>query len=99
MNRVLAVVEKKRKDIENRLARALVTPEQVEKARQNLDMELDEYVKFQELKTLAVAEGKLTPDEGQVIYNYLGTNPSVFNKQPVHVKAVLTSLFAELLRA
>ena len=38
-------------------------------------------------------------EEGQTVYVLLGETPSVFNRQPVEVKAVLTGLFRELLQA
>ncbi len=62
-------------------------------------MDLAEYAKFQNLKSLAVAQGLLTPEEAQSVYLCLGESVQTFNDQPVHVKSVLTSLFAELLTA
>jgi hypothetical protein len=64
-----------------------------------LDMNLTEYVKFQTLKTLAVAQGLLTAVEGQTVYLCLGESLQTFNDQPIHVKSVLTLLLGELLTA
>jgi len=97
MNRIAAAIAKKKADIEQRVASGIVTAEKVEETRKKLDMAFDEYVRFQEIKSLAVAEGKLTLEEGQTVYGYLGSTPDDFNKQPVEVKAVLTHLFSELL--
>jgi hypothetical protein len=83
--------------IADRIAKGLTTAEKVRDIHKTLDMDLGEYAKFQTLKTLAVADGKLTEEEGQTIYVALGETVSVFNDQPIHVKSVLTSLFAELL--
>jgi len=62
-----------------------------------LDMKLDEYALFQELKSLAVADGTLSADEGMTVYGYLGEAVSVFNGQELAVKCVLTKLFQELM--
>ena len=63
----------------------------------NLDMEVGEFCRFQELKSLAMLEGKLTQDEAQSVYALLGNTPEHFNGQPVAVKSVLTQIFGELL--
>jgi hypothetical protein len=89
--------DKMEKQIADRIANGLTTPKQVEKTNRALDMEFEEYCKFQEYKSLAVADGTLTLEEGQSIYHALGNTPDHFNGQPVHVKAVLTKLFQELL--
>ena len=62
-----------------------------------LNMEMGEYCRFQELKSLAVANGVLSVDEGMTVYRLLGELPSVFNSQPYAEKAALTNLFSELL--
>lgn len=85
--------------IENRIATGQTTAEKVEGCRKNLDLELDEFCKFQELKSLAVVEGKLTVEEGQQVYNLLGKQPGHFNAQPIAVKFALTNLYQELLNA
>ena len=63
----------------------------------SLNMEFSEYVRFQNLKSLAVANGILSIEEGNTVYRYLGETLEVFNGQPVAIKAVLTKLFSELL--
>lgn len=98
MNRIAAAIVRMKAQIEDRIARGLTTAEKVEETRKAFDMDIIEYAKFQELKTLAVSQGKLTLEEGQTVYNYLGEIPSTFNRQPVHVKYALTSLFKELLQ-
>jgi hypothetical protein len=99
MNRVLIAVKKMKGQIEQRLATGVTTTEKVVETHKALDMEFMEYCKFQELKSLAVANGKLSAEEGQTIYNYLGETVDTFNGQPVEVKAVLTQIFSELLKA
>ena len=76
---------------------ALLTNRTVDEVCKTLDMEFDEYARFQTLKSLAVADGSLTTEEGMTIYAALGEQPNTFNKQPVHIKVVLTNFFKELL--
>ena len=63
----------------------------------SLDMQMDEYMSFQNLKSVASQTGKLTLEEAQTIYSYLGNTLEQFNRQPLAVKAVLTQIFKELL--
>ena len=98
-NRITDAIAAKKLDIERRIAAGKTTKAGVKSAAKLLDMSLEEFAKLQELKTLAVANGLLTVEEGQSVYVMLGTTPSVFNKRPVEVKAVLTGLFQELLTA
>ncbi len=99
MNRITAAFARMEAQIKDRIAAGLTTQDKVDALHKTMDMDISEHVRFQELKSLAVAEGKLTVDEGQTIYLSLGETVTVFNKQPIHVKSVLTSLFGELLRA
>lgn len=97
MNRILNSIAKMKAQIENRIQKGLTTAQKVKETAKALDMEIDEYVKFQETKSLAVVQNVLTLDEGQTVYALLGNTVETFNKQPVEVKAVLTNLFKELL--
>lgn len=97
MNRIIAAYGRMEKQIAQRIKDGLTTVEKVEQTCKALDMDLEEYCRFQELKSLAVASEKLTLEEGMTIYSSLGETLSVFNNQPVHVKSALTSLFKELL--
>ena len=62
-----------------------------------LDMLPDEHAHYQEMKSLAVSEGRMSPDDGLYVYRMLGGTSSVFNKQHVAVKIALTQLFAQLM--
>ena len=62
-----------------------------------LNMELREFARFQEIKSLAFAEGRLGLDDANLIYGFLGETPLTFNAQPVEVKVVLTIVFKYLL--
>jgi hypothetical protein len=97
-NRVEKAIAATKAQIDGRIAQGLTTKEAVEDTRKAFDMEFDEYCKFQELKSLAVANGELTLDEGMLVYHYMGETPSVFNNQPVEVKYALTILYHKLLK-
>jgi hypothetical protein len=98
-NRINDAFARMEAQIAERIAKGLITVEKVGDIHKTLDMDLAEYAEFQTVKTLAVAQGLLTSEEGQSIYLYLGECVQTFNDQPVHIKSVLTSLFAELLAA
>ena len=96
-NRITAAIARLKARIPERIASGLTTQADVDKLHGTLDMDLEEYVKFQELKSLASQNGDLTSDEAQTVYGYLGETLETFNNQPVEVKSVLIQLFKELL--
>lgn len=98
-NRITAAFARMEAQIADRIAKGLTSVDKVAALHGKLDMDLAEYARFQSLKTLAVAQGLLTPEEGQAISICLGESVQTFNDQPVHIKSVLTSFFAELLTA
>lgn len=98
MNRVTAAIAKAEKNISERLAKGIVTQAKVDEYQKTLDMPMDEYVSFQQIKSLASMDGTLTLEEAQTIYGYLGETPDTFNKQPLAVKSVLSQIYAELLK-
>lgn len=98
MNRIATAIDDQNKNIKDRLANGLTTRKALNELYENLDMELDEYCRFQDLKSLAVADETLSLDEGQTIYQYLGNTPEVFNKQVLAVKTVLTEVFRSLMQ-
>lgn len=68
----------------------------LDELHKSLDMDFIEYVRFQELKSVYVGT-KLTLDEANTVYRYLGNSLETFNKQPLEVKVTLTQIFKELL--
>ncbi len=98
-NRITDAFTRMKAQIADRIANGLTTAERVRDLHKTLDMDLTEYTKFQTLKTLAVARNLLTLEEGNSIYACLGESVQTFNDQPIHIKSVLTSFFAELLTA
>lgn len=97
MNRVTAAIAKAEARIQSRLAEGIITTEKVNELDRNLDMEAGEFCRFQDLKSHAMLEGRLTQEEAQTIYALLGNTPEHFNGQPVAAKSVLTQIFGELL--
>jgi len=97
VNCIAQQIQKMQLQIEDRIERGVTTVKKVKECNKELDMEVDEFCKFQELKSLAVLNGMLTTEEGMTIYCALGEIPETFNKQPVYVKAVLTEMYKELL--
>ncbi len=99
MNRIINAIATQEANIETRLADGRTTQDNLDKLHGELDAELLEFFKFQELKSLAVSEQILTLDEGMTVYRYLGESPETFNGQRLAVKVTLTELFRELMGA
>jgi len=93
MNRVTEAVARM-----ERLKAGLITEAQITAMGKSLDLNLEEFAHFQNVKSLATVSGDLTAEEGMSVYSCLGGTPSVFNKQRPAVKYVLTQLFAELMK-
>jgi hypothetical protein len=99
MNRVTAAIARMEQQIADRIATGKTTQKKVDQLAKTLDMDVMEHAMFQERKSLAFAMQKLNADEAQSLYVMLGNTPSVFNRQPIAVKSVLTKLFAELMQS
>ena len=93
MNRIEAGITKCQTKIEAKN----YPPEKLAALHKAMDMDFNEYCRFQTLKSAHVGN-KLTLDEAQSIYVYLGNAPEFFNEQPLPVKYVLTEVFAALLK-
>ena len=96
-NRITAAIERQRINIADRIKKGLTTKAKVNQMHSDLDLDIEEFCKFQETKSLAFAMNKMTLAEASTLYNLLGTVPTVFNAQPIEVKVVLTQVFSELL--
>ena len=97
MNKVIVAIDRQKSTIAANVQTKGISAQKLKEISSSLDMPIDEFCKFQELKSLAYAEGKLTLEESQTIYCYLGEPPEHFNLQPLEVKVVLTKIFSELL--
>ena len=94
MNRILIGIDRIKAAIESKN----FSPEKLAQMSKAMDMELGEYCRFQELKSLASMDGRLTLDEAQTIYGYLGNTLEHFNAQPLAIKYALIDVFATLLK-
>ena len=74
-----------------------LSPEKLEQMRKGLDMELDEYVTFQNLKSIAATDGTMELDAAQHVYNRIGNTVEQFNRLPLDEKWVFTELLQKLL--
>ena len=97
MNRIQNSINSTKAHIKKSLADGKITQSKLGALSKSLDMELLEYVRFQEIKSLAVADGTISLEEGMAIYAAMGETLDTFNGQPAHVKVTLTKFFAELL--
>lgn len=96
-NRITRAISSMTENIAKRIAEGLTTQAAVDKTHGELDMDLGEYCKFQELKSLASTNGALTVDEAQTVYMMIGESVETFNTLPIAAKVILTKLFSELL--
>jgi hypothetical protein len=90
---IMNLIEKTRLDIESCPAN------ENDKIRlhRELDMSILEHSRFQEVKSLAHLQGKLSLEDAQTIYSILGETPDVFNQRPLETKVVMTLVFKNLL--
>ena len=72
------------------------TTEELDNLSSTLDLTLEEFFRFQELKSVA-AGGVLESADAMYIYRQLGGTPDVFNSRSFAVKYVLTRIFQKLL--
>jgi len=93
MNRIITAIDK----ITEQIKTKNLPQDKLESLNHQLDMDLEEYVSYQNLKSLASMDGSLTTEEACSVYAYLGNTPEQFNNQPLAVKVVLTQIFKELL--
>ena len=96
-NRVLTGIEIMAAQIKSRIEQGLTTQAQVDATSTKLNLDLEEWTMFQEIKSLALAQEKLTHSEATTIYAMLGNGPDDFAKLDVAQKVILTKIFQELL--
>ncbi len=93
MNRIIAGIDRAKQVI----ASKNLSEAKLKEVSASLDMDLKEYCMFQTRKSAAVGT-KLTLEEANTIYGYLGNTPEHFNSQPLPVKWVLTEVWATLIK-
>ena len=94
MNRIINGIAAAQQRIDSKA----LTPEKIAETSKAMNMDLEEYCMFQELKSLASQAGPLTLEEAQTIYCYLGESLETFNGQSLAVKYTLTNVFQSLLK-
>jgi hypothetical protein len=94
MNRIKAAVKK----MHDLIAAKNLSAEELAKVSKTCDITLEELGTFQVKKNLAMMQGRITLDEAQTLYEYLGEQPAHFNSQPLEVKIVLIKTMTELLK-
>jgi hypothetical protein len=97
-NRVISGIAEAKKNIESRLEKGLVTQEKIDELSKALDMDMTMYSDFQNRKSIASMDGRLSFEEAQTIYTLIGETPTKFNSLPIHNKIVLTQIYSELLK-
>jgi len=96
-NRIKQAIIEKAIELKAKLESGELTQEEIDKSHKGLDMRLDEYCMFQNLKSESWLNKILNLNEANYIYGLLGETPDTFNSQPIQVKVVLTQLYNELL--
>ena len=94
MNRILTGIDRAQAAINAKN----LSPEKLAETSKAMDMDIAEYCRFQTLKSLASQDGRLSLDEAQTVYGFLGNTPEHFNSQSLAAKYVLTQVFASLLK-
>lgn len=98
-NRITEGIAKCADTIKTRIATGATTQEKVDDLGKGLDMSMEEYCHFQNLKSIASMDGRLSLEEAQTIYAMIGELPSTFNALPVAHKVVLTEVYSSLLKS
>jgi hypothetical protein len=97
MSKIRKAVANAKQMIEAKIESGEISKDQAEAMRGQLDMGLEEYAMFQELKSLARSHRTISLEDAQLVYGYLGETPNTYNKQSLAVKITLMNLFKELM--
>ena len=79
------------------IAKKNLSPEKLAAMSKQLDMAMDEYVRLQELKSIASVDGTMALDAAQYVYSRIGNTVEQFNRLPLAEKWVFTELLQKLL--
>jgi len=96
-NRVELAIIEARTAFDLQLASGKITRADLDKASKGLDLDAESHATLQEAKS-AYTGSRLTLEEAISLYCYLGNSVSVFNRQPVEVKAAVMMIIAALIR-
>lgn len=92
MNRIQSAIDRMTETVKNKG----LPQERLDEMSKSLDMPLEDFCKFQEMKSAAMLDGTLTLEEAQTVYNLLGETPDTFNGRTLAEKYVLSQLLSEL---
>lgn len=70
---------------------------QIELLSERLDVSPEEHCAWQEVKSLAVASGKISLEVASDLFEIIGGTPATFNKRSLAQKIVVTRIMAVLL--
>ena len=77
----------------------MTTQDMLDRLSTDLDLDLMDHKAYQDCKSRAHLLGKITTDEAQQMYIWLGELPETFNSQKLAVKVLVTKIIGELLQA
>jgi len=92
MNRIKSAIDRMTQTIKDKG----LPQEKLDEMHKSLDMPLEDFCKFQEMKSVASMDGTLSLEEAQTVYALLGETPDTFNGRTLAEKYVLSQLLAEL---
>jgi len=90
-NRIIKAVTRIKTALEN------ASPDGIAKCEEAMTIDDIELAHYQQQKSLAVASGALSIDEGMYMYKQMGESASVFNGRPLAVRVAIIQTMGELL--
>ena len=93
MNRIEQMITK----INGTIKEKKISKDKLKEMNKSLDMSIEEFCKFQSIKSEAYLNGNLSLNESTTVYSLLGETIDTFNGRTFAEKYVLTKLFEELL--
>ena len=96
MNKITTTIEGAQSHLDATLDSGENTPEKLATLSETLNLTVEEHSHFQNLKSIAQMDERLTVDEAMTVYRLLGNTHTVFNKRTVAAKIVLMVLFRDL---
>lgn len=91
MNRISTMIAKVEQTI------AHLEPEKAVELSRKLDIDFSEYCRFQDLKSLAQLDGRLSLAESMTVFVILGNSPDHFNAESLVNKIVVTQILAAIM--
>ena len=96
MNKIQEIFKLVRDELESAVANGDMTQEALDDLNPKMDMNLNDHSEFQQRKSLAVADGSLSVEDGMVLYQTLGGSSKHFNKKDTHIKIAVLKIVSLL---